>query len=93
VHRNLGTFVCHQFTPTRTDLSRCLQARGYRHGLRARYGHLQNTRNFTDFNRVISINETDIFRPLFDQIEKLSGKKYGSTLPAVGLPLRPDRRR
>src|ERR1017187_7919666 len=47
-------------------------------------GIMQNTRNFTDFNRVISNYETDIFRPLFDQIEKLSGKKYGSTLPKVG---------
>src|ERR1019366_179474 len=43
----------------------------------------QNTRNFTDFTRVISNYETDIFRPIFDQIEKLSGKKYGSTLPAA----------
>jgi alanyl-tRNA synthetase len=47
-------------------------------------GIIQNTRNFTDFNRVISNYETDIFRPIFDQIEKLSGKKYGSTLPAAG---------
>jgi len=47
-------------------------------------GIMQNTRNFTDFTRVISNYETDIFRPLFDQIEKLSGKKYGSTLPAAG---------
>ncbi|MGO8930879.1 MAG: alanine--tRNA ligase [Limisphaerales bacterium] len=47
-------------------------------------GIMQNTRNFTDFNRVISNYETDIFRPIFDQIEKLSGKKYGSTLPTAG---------
>jgi alanyl-tRNA synthetase len=47
-------------------------------------GIMQNTRNFTDFNRVISNYETDIFRPLFDQIEKLSGKKYCSTLPKSG---------
>ena len=47
-------------------------------------GIIQNTRNFTDFTRVISNYETDIFRPLFDKIEKLSGKKYGSTLPAAG---------
>jgi alanyl-tRNA synthetase len=47
-------------------------------------GILQNTKNFTDFNRVISNYETDIFRPIFDQIEKLSGKKYGSTLPTAG---------
>jgi alanyl-tRNA synthetase len=45
---------------------------------------IQNTRNFTDFTRVISNYETDIFRPLFDKIEKLSGKKYASTLPAAG---------
>jgi alanyl-tRNA synthetase len=45
---------------------------------------IQNTGNFTDFNRVISNYETDVFRPLFDKTEKLSGKKYGSTLPAAG---------
>ncbi len=47
-------------------------------------GIIQNTKNFTDFSRVISNYETDIFRPLFDKIEKLSGKQYGSTLPAQG---------
>jgi alanyl-tRNA synthetase len=47
-------------------------------------GIMQNTRDFTDFTRIISNYETDIFRPIFDQIEKLSGKKYGSTLPASG---------
>src|SRR5205807_9302899 len=26
--------------------------------------------------------ETDIFRPIFDELEKLSGKKYGSTIPS-----------
>jgi len=46
-------------------------------------GIMQNTRNFADFSRVISNYETDIFRPIFDKLEKLSGKKYGSTLPAV----------
>jgi alanyl-tRNA synthetase len=45
-------------------------------------GIMQNTRNFTDFSGIISNYETDIFRPLFDKIEKLSGKKYASTLPA-----------
>src|SRR5712671_6470174 len=43
---------------------------------------IQCTRNFTDFTRTISNYETDIFRPIFDRVEKLSGKKYGSTLPA-----------
>ncbi len=47
-------------------------------------GIIQNTRKFTDFTRVISNYETDIFRPIFDKIEKLSGEEYGSTLPAAG---------
>jgi len=47
-------------------------------------GIMQNTKNFTDFTRVISNYETDIFRPLFDRIEKLSGKQYKSTLPKPG---------
>jgi len=42
---------------------------------------LQCTKNFTDFTGVISNYETDIFRPIFDKLEQLSGKKYGSTLP------------
>ena len=37
---------------------------------------IQGTKNFTDFSRPISNYETDIFRPIFDEIEKLSGKKY-----------------
>jgi len=43
---------------------------------------IQGTKNLTDFaNARISNYETDIFRPIFDVIEKLSGRKYGSTLP------------
>jgi alanyl-tRNA synthetase len=43
---------------------------------------IQGTKNFSDFtNAKISNYETDIFRPIFDVLEKLSGKKYGSTLP------------
>ncbi len=42
---------------------------------------IQGTKNFTDFSRPISNYETDIFRPIFDEIEKLSGKRYGGTLP------------
>ena len=45
---------------------------------------IQGTKNFTDFSRPISNYETDVFRPIFDEIEKLSGKKYGSTLPIGG---------
>ncbi len=46
---------------------------------------IQGTRGFTDFaNAKISNYETDIFRPIFDEIEVMSGRKYGSTLPVGG---------
>ncbi|HEV2804347.1 MAG TPA: alanine--tRNA ligase [Chthoniobacterales bacterium] len=49
---------------------------------------IQGTKNFTDFSGLVSNYETDVFRPIFDEIEKLSGKKYASTLPIVGQALR-----
>src|SRR2546430_1186157 len=42
---------------------------------------IQGTKNLTDFSGTISNYDTDVFRPIFDEIEKLSGKKYASTLP------------
>src|SRR3984957_6103993 len=43
---------------------------------------IQGTKNFSDFaSAKISNYETDIFRPIFDALEKMSGKKYSSTLP------------
>jgi alanyl-tRNA synthetase len=46
---------------------------------------IQGTKNLTDFKHAkISNYETDIFRPIFDALEKMSGKKYGSTLPSAG---------
>ncbi|MGI8437239.1 MAG: alanine--tRNA ligase-related protein [Chthoniobacterales bacterium] len=45
---------------------------------------IQGTKNFTDFSRLISNYETDVFRPIFNEIEKLSGKKYASMLPGDG---------
>jgi alanyl-tRNA synthetase len=42
---------------------------------------IQDTKNLTDFSGTISNYETDIFRPIFDELEKLSGEKYGSTIP------------
>ena len=46
---------------------------------------IQGTKNFSDFaNAKISNYETDVFRPIFDEIGKLSGRSYGSTLPAAG---------
>jgi len=45
---------------------------------------IQGTKGLTDFvHAKISNYETDIFRPIFDALEKLSGKRYGSTLPSL----------
>src|SRR4029077_15550765 len=44
---------------------------------------IQGTKNLTDFSGTTSNYETDVFRPIFDELEKLSGTKYASTLPDV----------
>jgi len=44
---------------------------------------IQGTQNLTDFSKTISNYETDVFRPIFSELEKLSGKKYASTLPTM----------
>ncbi len=46
---------------------------------------IQGTKDLTDFSGTVSNYETDVFRPIFDEIEKLSGKKYTSTLPDSNL--------
>ena len=43
---------------------------------------IQCTNGFQDFTRRISNYETDVFSPIFRELEKLSGKKYTSTLPS-----------
>ena len=45
---------------------------------------IQGTRGLTDFSEKAKISnyETDVFRPLFDELERLTGKTYKSTLPA-----------
>jgi len=44
---------------------------------------IQGTKGLTDFSENVKISnyETDVFRPLFDELEKLTGRKYTSTLP------------
>jgi alanyl-tRNA synthetase len=45
---------------------------------------IQGTKSLSDFSGIISNYETDVFRPIFDELEKLSGEKYAGTLPTVG---------
>src|SRR5215211_5989551 len=47
---------------------------------------IQGTKHFSDFSQPTSNYETDVFRPIFDEIEKLSGKKYASSLPDPSQP-------
>jgi len=44
---------------------------------------IQGTKGLTDFSQSgkISNYETDVFRPIFDELEKITGHKYTSTLP------------
>jgi alanyl-tRNA synthetase len=41
---------------------------------------IQCTKGFKDFSGVISNYETDVFTPIFQALENMSGKKYGSSL-------------
>jgi alanyl-tRNA synthetase len=41
---------------------------------------IQCTKGFKDFSGVISNYETDVFTPIFQTLENMSGKKYGSSL-------------
>jgi alanyl-tRNA synthetase len=45
---------------------------------------MQGTKDLTDFSENVKISnyETDVFRPIFDELEKITGKKYGATLPS-----------
>ncbi|MEN3943949.1 alanine--tRNA ligase [Prosthecobacter sp. SYSU 5D2] len=43
---------------------------------------IQGTKNFTDFETAkISNYDTDVFKPIFDELTRLSSKTYQSTLP------------
>ncbi|MBU62177.1 MAG: alanine--tRNA ligase [Opitutae bacterium] len=42
---------------------------------------IQSTNGFSDFSKTVSNYDTDVFRPLFDELEKLSGKTYSSSIP------------
>src|SRR6476660_386367 len=53
-------------------------------GLERTTAIIEGTKKFTEFSGTVSNYETDIFRPIFDELEELSGKKYESTLPKHG---------
>ncbi len=42
---------------------------------------IQNTKGFTDFSRKPSNYNTDVFRPIFDMLEKMCGKTYVDVYP------------
>ena len=44
---------------------------------------IQSAGNFTDFSKPISNYDTDVFSPIFAELEKLSGHKYTATLPGA----------
>ena len=44
-------------------------------------GFYAATKGFTDFTAIPSAYDSDAFTAIFGEIEKLSGKKYGGTLP------------
>jgi alanyl-tRNA synthetase len=43
---------------------------------------IQGTKTFSDFSGIVSNYETEIFRSIFNEIERLSGKRYASALPS-----------
>ena len=45
---------------------------------------LQCTKGMTDFSRLASNYDTDVFSPIFDKLSELSGKKYTATVPEGG---------
>lgn len=45
---------------------------------------IQTTSNFTNFNKPVSNYDTDVFSPIFAELEKLSGRLYTATLPVPG---------
>jgi alanyl-tRNA synthetase len=48
---------------------------------------IQNSNKLTDFSGKFSNYETDVFQPYFEALERISGKKYNSTLPEHGSSL------
>ena len=44
---------------------------------------IQTTKNFADFSKPVSNYDTDVFSPIFADLERLSGHEYTATLPGT----------
>ena len=51
---------------------------------------MQCTNGFTDFSRPVSNYETDVFKPIFEKISKLSGKNYSYGRPPTSSVSQPE---
>ena len=94
VHRDLEHRLhpVQRRTPTARFSAAARPARRYRHGLRARLRDHPRHEELHRFRNAEPRNyETDVFRPIFDELEKLSGRNYGGTLPGAGRRRAPDR--
>jgi len=45
---------------------------------------IQGTKGLTDFSRLVSNYDTDVFSPIFNKLSEMSGKKYTATVPEGG---------
>ncbi len=45
---------------------------------------IQGTQGLSDFSKLVSNYDTDVFTPIFDKLTELSGKSYTATVPAGG---------
>ncbi|MCB1229870.1 MAG: alanine--tRNA ligase [Verrucomicrobiae bacterium] len=45
---------------------------------------IQGTNGLTDFSKLVSNYDTDVFTPIFDKLSELSGKSYTATVPKGG---------
>lgn len=45
---------------------------------------IQGTNGLSDFSKLVSNYDTDVFTPIFDKLTELSGKNYTATVPAGG---------
>lgn len=45
---------------------------------------MQGSKGFTDFSKIVSNYDTDVFAPIFEKLSAISGKQYTATIPKTG---------